>query len=259
MSETSGLVDVIDELLQKTKRAIKLHSPNSEKCSKLTNQINEILSGVKDFERPDAYTITDEICYILEHFEFDSAKASRKGSSTRIESARVEKGFNELVMEKLRAGEQKVTYNDSYNVSHSSCDYVNNALKHVESHYKKIDSYINNLCDANIITTQEVKTGFFIEDKTALGNAYNHRSKEVRSAEVRPIVLCLTKQFLDWFVDAEKLDFCFCASNYGSDYFIYYISRDLIEEYRKHEIDMDNVEIMDFQPQVVGFHNVISD
>ena len=256
MSQNSNLVSLIAELLHKTKGEIKIHSQNVEKSELI---INEILSGLQNHERPDAFTLTEDVCYILEHFEFDSAGSNRKGSTLRAESARIERTHKEITGEAVKNpptnndGVHEVTFQDEYNITHSAGNYIKNALLNAQNHYDKIDEYIPNLKDSMAIGDKLMKVGFFIEDKTLLGNMHFKRDKENPFGKTTPVYLCNTKQFLDWFEQAEKLDFCFCSSNHGMSHIVWYIDRGLIEEYRKHEIDMDISELIDFQPKVHGF------
>ena len=151
-------------------------------------------------------------------------------------------------------------------MNHNSQDYVENALNNAKIHYNKIDSYIDNLCKSGKLSNiNSIKIGFFIEDTSVLGNVFvervrveNLKTKNHPETNKHPIILCCTKQFLDWFEEHTKLDFCFCASNCGDKYFLWFISRESIFEYRKNEIDMEQIEIINFTPQVVGFFDEIN-
>jgi len=220
------------------------------------------LKNLRNFEPPDGYSIIDDTLYIVEHFEFDSTefsekktKTKKKGSETRAEDSRIEREFHKAIS---AATTMEGLFKDSYNVCHSSQNYVANAARNITTHYNKIDSYIENLRTASILNDgQIVRTGFFIEDTTVFGNIYIKRDKENPYAQQVPIILCQTKQFLDLFSTYTKLDFCFCANNYGSNYFLSFINRESIPEYRKIEIDMEKIEILNLSPQAGGVYTVI--
>jgi len=163
-----------------------------------------LLKNLKNFEQPDGYSVVDNTLYVLEHFEFDSTKATKKkGSKTRIEDARIEREFDEIIH---ASGATRGIVRGSYNISHSSESYIANATRNLVNHYGKIDSYIENLRTANILNDEQlIKIGFFIEDSTILGNAYSKEDKEDSFAAVAiPIILCRTKQFLDLFDTCDR-------------------------------------------------------
>ena len=212
--------------------------------------LEEYLENRTNFERPDAYAKVGNSVCILEHFEFDSTKSTSKGSKSKIALNQIETAFKNV-----KPTEDGTVFHDhSFNTPHASKNYIANALRNLENHYCKIDSYIENLNKEGITHSScDIEVGFFIEDTTFLGNVF-HDSKRQLTV---PIVLAHCKQFLDIFETYSKLDFCLCASNYGSNYFLWFINRESIQEYRKIEIDIENVEIIDFQPKSIGFKVIV--
>jgi len=115
-------------------------------------------------------------------------------------------------------------------------------------HYNKVDSYIENLKSHGLMQ-DKMQVGFFIEDTTVLGNVYAPPGWE----PVRPVILCHCKQFLDEFEKCTKLDFCICASSYSNNSFLWFINKQSSSQYREIEIDLESIEILNFQPKVLGW------
>lgn len=201
------------------------------------------LGGLQNFERPDGYYIAENTLYVLEYFEFDSTMSLRKGSETKRDNARIERGFNSVP-----PTDEGIVLRDSLHVQQNSKNYIENSLKNMDSHYSKIESYLAKLKD-NGLMQKNVKIGFFIEDTTILGNVYSpHEWKPVE-----PVILCYCKHFLDKFENYPNLDFCICASTYSSQSFLWFINKQSVSEFRNLEIDLKNIEILNFQPKVMGF------
>jgi len=259
LDNSKSIVQTISTWLSKTKFEIEFYGSSeiNQKC------IVDCLSVLKDFETPDGYSVIDDTIYILEHFEFDSTVATKsKGSKTRRETDRIGKDFGKT---NPSSANKSVLVKESYNINHSASNYIKNFLINANKHYTRIDSYIKNLDEQKKMgNIKNIKTGFFIEDKTILGNVYcervkveNLKVKNIPETKIAPTILCFTKQFLDWFTEKKKLDFCLCASNYGDKHFLWFINRESINEYRKHEVNMESIEIIDFKPQVVGIKTLL--
>jgi len=216
--------------------------------------IQDYMKNIVEFEKPDAYSIVGDAVCIIEHFEFDSAKSIKGGKSKRESTSKREIGRVEREFDKVAPIDEGITLRDTINVHHSATNYMNNALRNIANHYTKIDSYKMNLIQTGIIDNNcKFEVGFFIEDTTLLGNIYE--SKEWKPPT--PIFLPHCKQFLDFFDTACKLDFCICTSSYGTTDFIWFINRESIQDYRKIQIDLDEIAIIDFSPRVFGWKTIV--
>ena len=263
VNKTRSLVAIVDSCLRNTEGEVKFYGNPKIGETSLTDCLASLcdFDGVCGSRGPDGYSIVGDSLFVMEHFEFDSTKVTKKGSSTRKEDDRISREFDAVISTDIT-----VPFRDSYNISHSSQNYITNALSNANAHYNKIDLYIDNLRECDKLSgINSIKTGFFIEDKSVLGNVClervrveNLKVKNRPETNIRPIILCQTKQFLDWLGSNEKIDFCFCSSTYGDKSFVWFINREAICEYRKHEIDMEQIEILNFTPQVGGFKIVIS-
>jgi len=184
MHSKTNLVGIVDGFLRETKGEVKCFGISDA----ISTKINKILNGITDYERPDGYTIAENTVYIVEHFEFDSTPASKKGSASRIENGRINRTFDEAISKELAGlpegfGQHESYINDSYDVSHSAGDYTKNAISNANNHYGKISEYVENLEQSNILmSSHQKRVGFFIEDKTLLGISIFNAIKKTLSA-----------------------------------------------------------------------------
>lgn len=83
----------------------------------------EVLSdGVSgEYDVPDLYIKFENELWIIEHFEFDCYKSSRKGSSYKREQSRIDKAE-----EKIIPTTEGVVFHDTIDAESSYIDYVNN-------------------------------------------------------------------------------------------------------------------------------------
>lgn len=246
-----SVIDIISSHLSNCNGEIHSHGSINFKHSSIVDFFKHLV----DFERPDAHSIVENSVHIFEHFEFDSSSVrKRKGSLSNIEKSRVNRAFDAI----LPAG-NGIRLRDELNIDYHVKNYVDNALANLQNHYAKIDSYIDNLKSNNIILdNNNVSVGFFIEDTTVLGNLSEPKANDWVSPP-RPLILCHSKQFLDMFESLSKLDFCICASMTSSQSHLWYIDHESIPEYRKHELDFEELSIIDFTPQALGYSVTIED
>ena len=251
----SGAVEKLNNYLADCNYAVGFEGTAEMRFASL----REYLCNLTEFECPDAYSkVGDTVC-ILEHFEFDSAKATtKKGSSFKRTLSYVNRDF-----ESIEATEAGVTFHasivpDGYEKGeqsyHTAENYIANVLGSMRQHYGRIDLYINNLRKHGVIDDHlKVEIGFFIEDTTVLGNAHDPGG----FADIRPIILTHCKQFLDEFEKWAKLDFCICASTIGNKSHLSFINRASIKDYRAKQLDMEKIELIDSRPQALFYKCLI--
>ena len=243
----------LEQALSKYIPVIK-HVEDDPNYAYLINNLDRIVF----FERPDGYLIDENLVYIIEHFEFDSSKITKKkGSISRRELGRVSREF------KKYPADNESAYIDELNIASSADSYINNAIQNMQNHYAKIKDYKNNLMLSNIIhPCSIVKVGFFIEDVTQLGSCYKSDNG------LYPLNLVNCKEFLDYFDSCEDLDFCLCSnlSYENNDIFslfnpslcptihrnLYFISKSSIAKYRQSQMSLKEIQYISFIPQVRG-------
>ena len=243
----SGIIERLSKYLVGCKGDVRFHGNAELQHSTLQSYLASLIQ----FDCPDAYSVAGDAVCIIEHFEFDSTQSTKKGSKSKRVVDRIDKGFS-----KVKPTEEGVALRDySYDAHHNAYNYIKNVLHNLNNHYVKIDTYTANLKKKGVISdTQSLEIGFFIEDTTILGNVYDAGGWP---QPVTPVILPYCKQFLDAFEKCVKLDFCLCASSYSSTDFLWFINRASINDYRVHQIDLETITIIDFQPKVTGFKIVV--
>lgn len=220
------------------------------------NSLHEVLpffQKLEDFERPDAFSVIEDTALIVEHFEFDSTNANKKGSSNRAEQARVERDFEKEVNAVQFNPGDTFRRHDVLSVHHSSENYIKNALAAFNKHYEKIESYKQNLLEKGKITeTTRTKVMFWIEDTTLLGNVFLSKPATYNT-QPQTLVLLHCDKFLDVLEECEKLDYILCFSHYGMQKFCWFLDMKNICDYRENQVKISDVTILDFQPKTTGF------
>lgn len=202
-------------------------------------------------ESPDIYAVHNNTVLLIEHFEFDSSKSNKKGSLYKRENARIDRKFDNI---KLIDTNPEILIHDVIHGEPSFKNLKNNLLKTFDNHYIKIPDYINNLINIGILDdNKSLKTAFFIEDTSPLGNIYidNHGNPQH-----------LNIFHADFFVEKllcldNQLDCIFYGFYYGSEYYLWFLDLKSLKNI------LDNIELIDgsgfctLTPHSLGFVGLI--
>lgn len=176
-----------------------------------------MLFNSKRFDAPDRYFIDSNTIYIFEHFEIDSSKHTKKGSSSKT----IEKAEDRKI-EKILQNHKNETYKVSGQlmIENSAEYYLNELLNLTKSHYKHINLYKENVIkDAGIDPKKyEFKFAFIIEDTSILGTI-----REDNGDLVFPYCI---KEYMEYLRTLNKIDFLICSNHLGNEYMTYAISKD---------------------------------
>jgi len=221
-----------------------LNPDNSNVC-----RIVESLKHLQPFERPDMYAKIGNHVMIIEHFEFDSNRnVRRKGSEGKAELAVFER-----MADNLQATFEVAKVSSELKSNHSSMHYIENALRGFQDHCSNIPAYKQHLRGDNIIdNASTIETGFFIEDTTILGNIYQ-KHPDSWEPSITPLFLPYCKPFLDAFERAKDVDLIFSGSYAISKYHLWFMDRASIERHRENQIEVEDIEILNFQPQAMAY------
>ena len=197
-------------------------------------------------DSPDLYVKKDNTVYIIEHFEFDCFRSTKKGSKYRVEEARIERGFK-----KIEPTTDGTISRDTIEAESSYSDYINNVTKLFKSHSNHIPEYIKHLKERSIIKAGDmIKVVFLIEHVSPLGTCAYNLDKGY-SGKMVPITLAGSIEFLELMEKDPSVDYVLACSKVDNHDFIWFIDRDEIEEYKKEKIDYANMEFLNWKPNVV--------
>jgi hypothetical protein len=173
-----------------------------------------MLHALHPFEYPDMYAIVDDKAYMLEHFEFDASRCSRKGMRGKQEEARLEqriknnKTSREFCIDKA-----------DYEVSLK--DWQQNFEKCFCSHYCKIPKYKENLRSKTEVGDREIMAGFFVETQ--------YPPYVMIGKRVEALCYIQTKQFAEVLENSPDVDFmlfgCWCDGKRQ----LFYVDRESIK------------------------------
>lgn len=190
-------------------------------------------------KRPDAYSIKDDTVLLLEHFEFDNSKTTRKGSEQNIKDAKIQRALdNNLTLSTMIS--ERVEKTGPY--------YVKSLEEVFLSHANNIGNYKKEINAEMGIVFNNYITGFVIEDASSFGSSYYDQTN---GAYTR-VNMLYAKEFLDLFEKTPQLDFVIFAitkSNYQNNG-IFFISRNTIEEYRKKQIEVSKIKRFLFEDEI---------
>lgn len=214
---------------------------------------NEDLSAIQRFnpffsklretpKRPDAYAVIEDDILLLEHFQFNNTKVTKKGSEQHKVAAKSEQEFKKKL---VKDGDFAVL--DEY-VERNGKSYVENFRTQFNSHYNKIDDYKSEMQKQLKKDFKNIYMGFLIEDASPLGSLYLNNNHKMCCLD-----LLQTKEFLDIFEQSSKLDFAlFSMTGNADNLYQSYISRRSIGERRKNEIIAKNISSFLFEHSFVA-------
>lgn len=195
---------------------------------------------------PDFVALGEKKAIILEHFEFDCYPVNKKGSQNQQEQARIDRKRKSLPIPK-----EGLVYQDTIQGQSSYEDYVKNLTKNFNSHYKKIETYKQNLLNDGLINSEtEIKVAFLIEDVSPLPCSYIDRSNG--RAQMALIDLAHSPEFLELFEQSPNVDFIISCSTTGKENWVWFIDRTQLPAYQENSIDYKNEEFIPWKPHVVG-------
>lgn len=202
-------------------------------------------------DTPDMLLRKGNTAIIIEHFEIDSSRANRKGSSCRKELSRIERA------EKLvEYSEEGTFFHDEISVNSSYAFLLENVKKNFEHHYSHIGMYRENLKKWGLIAeTDVVKVMFLIDDVSPLGTIAV--PIDDRNAKPCPVVLAQSKEFLELMQKSPDVDFVLACSGAGNQDFLWFIDNNQLDSYFSNIIDYESMDFLDITPHIFSFKMAI--
>lgn len=196
-------------------------------------------------DAPDLVIIKDNSAVIIEHFEFDSFRVTRKGSTSRNEQARIERE-----QRLIPATPEGVLYHSKIQAPCSYSDYIANVSRSFKEHYGRIATYKKNLIDSGTISDgMIIKTLFLIDDVSPIGSiAFDRNSQK---AQTVPVILAQSPEFLQLLSNSPDLDYVLCCSSAGNNEYIWFIDLSELPAYIEKQCDYANMQFLSNHPSVM--------
>lgn len=204
-------------------------------------------------DAPDMVIRKDSVAIIIEHFEFDCFRVTRKGSSSRMEQARIDRAQRQLP-----ATREGTVFHDKIRANCSYNDYITNVTRNFNEHYARIADYKRHLVEKGLIGKDTVvKVMFLIEDVSPIGTiAIDEQSKD---RNMVPVVLAQCPEFLQLLSQCNDLDYVLCCSSAGSNEYVWFIDRQELAAYEEKACDYAHMRFLFHQPSVMGVKMVVPD
>ena len=180
-------------------------------------------------KRPDAYAIQGNNLLLLEHFQFDNTRITRKGSNQNRISAETQRAFQKSFEE----GNDFAVLSES--VSKNGQYYIENFRRQFNKHAQNIQVYKMEMQKELNREFDDCLMGFIIEDASPLGSGYHNGKLEY-------VDLTFSKEFLDLFENTANLDFVVFAMTGNENHKILsFISRQCINLQRTNQIEVSKI------------------
>ncbi len=209
---------------------------------KIFNNFNEI----KLYDKPDGYIITKKYIYIFEHFEIDATNNSKKGSQSRREENRIDRKFKNI---KVNKQNEMKTILETYDITISIENLVENFKNICQDHHNKIESYKNNLIKKGIASLDsKFKICFVIEDVTPLGTFYlnNFKRTTLRISNIKECLNFLQKNIIN-------VDYYFLLNQYDNEKNRYFFKKSFIKDMKRFAIKQEDIKMINWKPNEVRF------
>lgn len=204
-------------------------------------------------DAPDMYIQKGDTVVIVEHFEFDSYKATKKGSEHRQELARIRRKEDSLL-----PTEAGVRLHEEIQGVSSYENYLSNVTRSFNEHYAHIDLYIENLKKEGVITdSSTVKVLFFAEDVSPLGTVVIQQDDD--ASGIMMVTLSDCKEFLDLLSKSCRVDYVLACSSYNNEWLVWFIDQSELETYYDHVIEYSTLQFLHFKPQVISYKMLLPD
>lgn len=191
---------------------------------------------LKSFEKPDAYIKVENHILIIEHFSIDGYTVYPKGGSELQHNIKMmDKDF-----EKCSRGKQFARQTFQIGTVNSYQGLINNCKTGFCNHYRKIQSYKNELIRKNVAdANSDYTVCFLIEDVSPLGTLTYDGEK------ICPVALVYSKEFLDFYSNMKEVDWIISAV--PKDYFgyvPYFLAHSYIPQCQKNVLDYANYQFL---------------
>lgn len=178
-------------------------------------ELNFTLHNLIAFEKPDMYAELENKIIIIEHFEFDASKRTRKGMKGKLEET--------LLSQRIYSAPIDDTFHfDKGDYEISLEDWQDNFEYVFDSHYHKIQIYKDSIQKTLDVNEKEIVVGFFIENQFSPIVCVDDNLKEIPYFE--------TVQFSNKIKNSHDLDFILFGCYYDGRPQIFYFDSESFNE-----------------------------
>lgn len=204
----------------------------------------QIFKNIKSFNRPDFYSIVGNTLYLIEHFEIDSTKHTRKGSKNKIEEFNDEQKFQKTLESK--EDDSAVVHYGQIKAEPKIQYYLESLFNAFKKHYSKIGSYKQHLKEKGICTDEyEIKTIFIIEDTSIFGTLYFNNGTKL----LLPI---FGKEFTKYFGSIVDVELVICSSETTNDKTITWaLDKNDISLMDAYQVKFSDIELINLNPMTI--------
>ena len=213
--------------------------------------LDSVINNCKVFEKPDVYSIYEEIVIGIEHFEFDCYKNSRKmGSEFKKINDDIKKDFDEVKKNELKQKKKVVKY---YKIEEPTSleYYYSNFEKAFIKHYKKIEEYTEHLHVELNCPRDKIKFIFFAEDVSPLGSLF----QSTKNGKITPLLPIYSKSIRELLKNSSLVEFLVVGfvNNSNHEFVIIENRKDILDKFEEENADIIEGDLIHFKPEVIAF------
>lgn len=205
--------------------------------------VNALLKSNK-FDAPDRYYIKGKDIFIFEHFQIDSSKHTRNGSTSQIAENKEEKEIQQYSQNNKN---KSFTISGSLKLDNSAKYYMNTLSKSFDKHYNHINLYKTRIIQKEKLEIVDFsfKIVFIIEDNSILGT--------LRKDNGQLVIPYLIKDFMETIRERNEIDYLICSNHFGDEYYSCIVSKDAFSSNIDKEYNLLDVGVYNIQPQYFYF------
>lgn len=197
----------------------------------LDNKITQIIS----FEKPDLLIISSDVIYAIEHFRVDDSQVNRNGSKYKKQyTKKYWENNNKDLHNLLKTGNIPFKYEDII-IPLCYQNLYDNVIKNFENHYSKIDDYKDNIKSKLNLKDKEIKFFFFIQDDSLFSSFIFDNNRTLKYVLPYNDIL-----FIEYCKNKQKLEGVFYDHDSTSKQFV------LIDNKNLNKYQIDGVTTYDF-------------
>jgi len=217
------------------KLSYDIRDDKSKKATQWLIHEQDFYQNLQPFERPDLYSVLkDGTVLFIEHFRFDSSKRLKNNGSSQIKnSCEINKDFQQKIKE---CEDDVVSIPYGINNESNLQTYTKEFNRNFKVHLNKIDDYLQNLSNHNIINNDtNILKAFFIEDVSD----WNQVIIDNHFYDVDFLYTSILWDFVEDNEVQKTLDYLFIGVDLGNEHKLYLVDLSTNFNYKKVSTNLD--------------------